>query len=159
MVIKSKNGQSYKICKCHYSMTKKWTWTPFLGGRNHTEWYVVRREMRGGKQKTILLHRFIMGMPEGLVVDHENGDGLDNRCSNLRVGSRSQNNANQRRAKYNSVSGHKGIYWHKAAQKWCAEVVFNHKKYYLGVFKNKLDAVEAYNKKAKELHGEFFVRA
>ncbi|MDU9711648.1 AP2 domain-containing protein, partial [Helicobacter pylori] len=70
-----------------------------------------------------------------------------------------QNNANQKRAKHNSKSGHKGVYWHKAAQKWCAEVVCDYKKYYLGVFENKLDAVEAYNAKAKELYGDFFSKS
>lgn len=153
--IKTTKGQSYKICDCHYDMTKGWKWTAFTGGRDK-RYYMVRRELIDGRQKTILLHRWVMGMPEGMIVDHINGNGLDNRCKNLRVCTQSQNNANQKGAKHNSKSGHKGVYWHKAAQKWCAEVVFDYKKHYLGVYKNKLDAVEAYNKKAKELYGDFF---
>lgn len=155
-LIDTTKGQQYKICDCHYEMANKWKWTAFQSGRSKT-WYIVRRELRDGRQKTILLHRWIMGMPDkSMVVDHLDGNGLNNQCKNLRLCTQSQNNANQRGAKKGSKSGHKGVYWHSAAQKWCAEVVYDHKKYYLGLFKNKLDAVEAYNKKAKELHGEFF---
>lgn len=107
----------------------------------------------------ILMHRFIMDCPKGMVVDHINGNPMDNRCSNLRICTQAQNSLNNRGPKFSSKSGHKGVYWHKAAQKWCAEVVLDGKKYYLGLFKKKLDAAEAYNKKAKELHDSFFVKS
>lgn len=97
-----------------------------------------------------------MDAPPGKVVDHINGDPTDNRCNNLRICTQAQNALNNHRPKHNSVSGHRGVYWHKGAQKWCAEVVYDHKKHYLGLFKNKLDAAEAYHRKAKELYGAFY---
>jgi hypothetical protein len=100
-----------------------------------------------------------MDCPDGMVVDHINGNPADNRCKNLRVCTQAQNSLNNHGAKHNSKSGHKGVYWHKAAQKWCAEVVSDGKKHYLGLYKNKLDAAEAYNRKAKELHDSFFSAA
>ncbi len=151
----STKGQTIKVCDCHYDKVKHWKWSAFKSKTSDT-YCAVRRERRDGKQITYLMHRFIMDCPPGMLTDHEDGDGMNNDCSNLRNCTRSQNNSNQHRAKKGSISGHKGIYWHKGAKKWCAEVNVNKKKYYLGLFKNKLDAVEAYNAKAKELHGEFF---
>lgn len=100
-----------------------------------------------------------MNPPDGMVVDHINGNPMDNRCSNLRVCTQAQNSLNNHGAKFNSKSGHKGVYWHKAAQKWCAEVVYDGTRHYLGLYKNKLDAAEAYNNKAKELHSQFFAKS
>lgn len=158
-LIPSTKGQTIKVCDCHYDKVKQWKWSALDQGRLRKSYAAVREQKIGDKYKVILIHRFIMDCPEGMVVDHINGNQMDNRCNNLRICTRSQNNANQRGAKRNSKSGHKGVYWHKAAQKWCAEVVHERKKYYLGVFKNKLDAVGAYNEKAKELHGEFFFKS
>ena len=100
-----------------------------------------------------------MDCPDGMVVDHINGNPMDNRCKNLRICTQAQNSLNNHGAKTGSKSGHKGVYWHKASEKWCAEVVSEGKKHYLGLFKNKLDAAEAYNNKAKELHDSFFVKS
>lgn len=54
----------------------RWTWT---AARNGGIWYVVRVEDR----HTIKLHRAILNAPDGIVVHHINGDGLDNRKDNL----------------------------------------------------------------------------
>lgn len=158
-IIPSTKGQVIKVCDCHYDKVKSWKWSANRRGRGRIQYAFMRMQMIDGRQKCIQLHRFIMDCPEGMVVDHINGDTTDNQCSNLRICTQAQNALNNHAAKYNSVSGHRGVYWHKAANKWVAEVVYDHKKYYLGLFKNKLDAAEAYNQKAKELHGEFFTVA
>jgi hypothetical protein len=62
---------------------------------NGTKVYAIRRETRGNKRVKIRMHRFILGLdvgPAGPVVDHINGDSLDNRRSNLEVVSQQENN-------------------------------------------------------------------
>lgn len=156
-IIPTSRGKFVKVCRCHYKLVKGFKWSAFEQGRHSPKKYAaVRQGLVDGRVTTILMHRQIMDFPKGKVIDHKNGDPSNNYCNNLRVCTQSQNNLNQKEPKYNSKSGHKGVYWHKGAKKWCAEVVVEHKKHYLGLFKNKLDAAEAYNKKAQELAGEYF---
>lgn len=100
--------------------------------------YAGRRE----KNKIIYMHRQIVIPRKGLVVDHINGDGLDNRRSNLRAISHKENIRAMRWNRRNK-SGYMGVSWHKAAKKWEACVTRNCKKVYLGVFANKKDAATA----------------
>lgn len=66
------------------------TWSPRL-----RQFYVsTRLNLEDGKQTTLYMHRLITGAPKGKVVDHINHDTLDNRRSNLRVGTQLDNMAN-----------------------------------------------------------------
>jgi hypothetical protein len=89
-----------------------------------------------------------------IMIDHINGDKSDNRLCNLRVASRSQNNANSKLSKRNK-SGYKGVLWSKEKKKWRAEIRKDKKSKHLGYFDNILDAVKAYNKTAIEYFGEY----
>lgn len=89
------------------------------------------------------------------MIDHINGNGLDNRICNLRLATQSQNMANwTRRAKRNCYRGvsHKGYNFPKP---WQARIGHQGVRLYLGTFANKKDAARAYDKAAKELFGEF----
>ena len=99
------------------------------------------------------MHRLIMNAQRGWVVDHINGDGLDNRRSNLRLVTYSQNAAN-RRARAGGTSRFKGVTWHKQSKKWQAVIRVNGRPMYLGVFADESDAAAAYNKAAIEGFGE-----
>ena len=64
-----------------------------------SKWYACRTEIRkrgpkAGKKKEVYMHRFLMDAPRGKVVDHLNGDGLDNRRANLRICTQKENLAN-----------------------------------------------------------------
>lgn len=100
------------------------------------------------------MHRLIINAPRGSEVDHINGNSLDNRKVNLRVCDRSQNLANRGKFK-NNKSGYKGVCWNKNSKKWMAQIQFKKKLTRLGDFTDILEAAKAYDKKAKELHGEF----
>ena len=108
-----------------------------------------------GKQKTQLMHRLITNCPDDMEVDHINHDKLDNRKSNLRVCSSSENSHNQKMQTKVKSSRFKGVYFNKNANKWQAQIKLDDKNKYLGLFTNEIDAAIAYNVAAIELFGEF----
>ena len=100
------------------------------------------------------LHRLITNAPKHLVVDHINHNGLDNRKTNLRLCTPAQNQQNAR-PRTGGTSRHKGVHWDKRRKKYIVQVGHRSKRYNLGGFENEDDAGRAYDKKAKELFGEF----
>jgi hypothetical protein len=106
------------------------------------------------RRKLVLMHRDILCVPDGLVTDHINHDGLDNRRSNLRSCTRAQNYANSD-IHSNNTSGAKGVRLRKDTKKWSAIIKHNQKVIYLGCFKNLDEAARAYKDKAREIYGEF----
>ena len=85
-------------------------------------------------------------------IDHANGDGTDNRFSNLRECSHGQNRANSKLAS-NNTTGYKGVVAKK--NRYQAQITHNRQVINLGSFKTKEEAHQAYCRRAKELHGEF----
>lgn len=115
----------------------------------------IHYAQRKDRKKTVLMHRFIMGVTDpNIFVDHINGDTLDNRRSNLRLCSRSQNNRNKTAHK-NSTSKYLGVCWDKARSKWKSTIYVGNKVRHLGRFKNEVDAAHAYDKAARSEFGEF----
>lgn len=85
------------------------------------------------------------------TLDHINGNGLDNNIENLRLATQAQNMQNMA-IKINNTSGHVGISWDKANQKWHASITCNRKRQHLGFFVEKQDAINAYLLAKKRLH-------
>lgn len=107
-----------------------------------------------GKRSPIQMHRVITDAPAGRIVDHRDGDGLNNRRANLRVATQKENtwNTGPRR---NSSSGVKGVHWCKRDRRWIAQIMKDGVAYRLGSFVDLEPARLAYIAAAKELHGEF----
>jgi len=101
-----------------------------------------------------LLHRNIMGDPEDLVVDHINGDPLNNCRENLRIVTQQQNNMNQTIRKTNK-SGVSGVSWHKSANKWVATLCIKYKQIHLGCFDTLEEATKARKDAEEKYFGEF----
>jgi hypothetical protein len=116
--------------------------------------YCVNRSQNETKKTTIRMHRVIMGDPDGFQIDHIDGDGLNNRKSNLRLATRSEN-ARNRRINKNSTSGLKGAFWVESRKRWRAEIKADGKKINLGYFNTPEAAYAAYVAASEKLHGEF----
>lgn len=99
------------------------------------------------------MHNLVMGSKEGLIVDHVNGNGCDNRKENLRFCTESDNCKNRHNTWGKSI--YKGVSWEKRYHTWISRIYVNHKSIYLGSFKDEIDAAKVYNKAAAEYFGEF----
>ncbi|WP_371017401.1 HNH endonuclease [Pseudalkalibacillus sp. JSM 102089] len=97
------------------------------------------------QRKYFALHRKIMGVTDPKIhVDHKNGNGLDNRSTNLREATNSDNQKNSKIRKDNS-SGYKGSSFVKATGKWYAQARINKKKTSLGFWDSDIEAGYAYD--------------
>lgn len=115
------------------------------------ETYVTQPD---GKRRMILMHRMVMGEPEGFTVDHKDHDLLNCRRANLRIATRQENAQNRSIAKRNS-SGYKGVWRDRTRQKYRVRIQCNGVRYNLGPFDNAEEAAKAYDEAARRLHGEF----
>jgi hypothetical protein len=106
------------------------------------------------KGKTKALHRIITNAPKGMVVDHINGDTLDNRKENLRLCLHKENVRNQK-LHPDKLQKYKGVDLMKLRNKYRARIVKDYKNIHIGLFDTPEEAAFAYNEKAKELFGEF----
>lgn len=135
-----------------FEYLNQWKW---YANKLNVKFY-ARRNVRINKKNAgyLLMHRFIMNPDIGLVVDHINGNTLDNRKCNLRICTYSGNRWNSFKT-IDNKSGYKGVHWHKLGKKWKATIEINKTKHYLGLFHNIKQAAKAYNEAAIKFHGEF----
>lgn len=130
-----------------------WCARPSTGNHSH---YALRSQRTAGPTRTIYMHRWIMEPPPGMVVDHINGDGLDNRRSNLRVCVQGQNVANRTRRAVMPVSGFIGV-CRNGTIRWAARVggANSTMRSHLGQFDTAEEAARAYDEAVVRLYGEF----
>lgn len=120
----------------------------------------ARNVYNSGGRKKEYLHRVILArmlgraLRPGEQVDHIDGNPLNNRRSNLRPATHTQNRRNNRVYMTND-SGYKGVYWINQRRKWRALIRHNDRLQHLGMYTSRIDAARAYDEAARELHGEF----
>jgi hypothetical protein len=131
----------------------KYNWCANESATTKGLFYALRN---GGNKTHIFMHRQIMKLHKGEIVDHINHNGLDNRKCNLRICEHSQNLMNHKLYKSNT-SGLHNVYWSEHNHKWRAYIQKNKKKIMLGDFNSKEEAGKSYDKKAKEIYGDFAV--
>ncbi len=121
--------------------------------RRQRNWYATRSVAADGRQTIEYLHR-VVALRVGLVgeVDHRDGDGLNCRRDNLRVGTHQQNTWNARRSKRNT-SGFKGV--SARGDRWRAYIRPRGVQKCLGTFDTPELAARAYDAAARDLFGDF----
>lgn len=149
--IKLNNGLIAIIDEDDYEKVKDITW--YADYCKNVKSFYVKTAKCKLREKTSL-HRFIVNPPKHMFVDHVNHNTLDNRKSNLRIVTRSQNQMNQKK-RCDNLSGYTGVGFIKDEKKWQARITVNQKTKRLGRFFLKCQAVKA-RKEAEQKHfGEY----
>lgn len=125
------------------------TWSARIDGRN--VYAVTKTRTSDGSRRLLGMHTFLTGWP---LVDHINGDGLDNRRANLRHATTAQNQRNAR-LRSDNASGFKGVHWDASQRRWKAQISVGGKRLSRGRYLTAEEAAHAYDDAARELHGEF----
>lgn len=169
MEIKLVCGKIALIDECDLHLFEgKRTWRSYFDGWN---WYVRRHSTINKKAKTFLLHREILCISDSkILIDHIDGNGLNNMRSNLRICTHSENRKNRHNRSCTHTSKYLGVslkttkYKYKVksgeervsiTKRWEARIQHNKKQISIGFFDAEIEAAIAYNIKAIEFHGEF----
>jgi len=146
--IKLTKGKCAMVDDEDFEYLNQWKWNVSTSGYARRILYVKGL----GAQGNVYMHRLINETPVELFTDHINQNKLDNRKSNLRVVTKSQNGMNRGKSK-NNQSGVKGIYWDSWAKKWRAEIMVNGLRIRLGRYLDLRKARDARIMGEKQYHG------
>ena len=137
-----------------YERVMQYRWHVQARKRTKYAWRSVCKP--DGRWTSLMLHRFILNLPSGMVpqVDHKDRNGLNCQKENLRIATGSENNANQRK-RPNLSSRYKGVAWYKQTNKWMAHFTVNRKKHHLGYYFLEEEAARAYDAAMIKTFGEF----
>ena len=129
--------------------------TRIIGSKKTTDGY-TKTSLNGREYPA---HRLIWWIAYGSLpdrfIDHINGDKSDNRLSNLRLATDSENKRNVGKRQHNT-SGFKGVTWDKANKRWLAHATFQGKGVHLGRHSTPEAAAQAYREFAEQNHGSFY---
>lgn len=149
-----RNGGVTVVDDEQYGHLVRFKW--YMDGNGYAVRHIQGRGTRehGG---VVYMHRWIMGMPQRLCVDHINRDKLDNRVENLRICFQKNNARNRGPWAIKKNGRFKGV--HKDGRRktnpWRSHITVDRKYIHLGQFETEVEAALAYNKVATKYHGEF----
>jgi len=141
------NGLSAEVDDEDFEKLSPFKW---YGYKNHRTHYAMRKIRLFGKSISVLMHRDICGPSEIEIVDHIDGNGLNNQKNNLRISSTRQNLQNQKNRR--KKSKYPGVSWHSRNKKWYARIFINGRNTYLGYFSTEDSAFHAYQQKLSEIN-------
>jgi hypothetical protein len=132
-----------------YDELNRWTWRKSKKGR------AVRSYRIKGKRIQAFMHRTIINAPDGVKVDHIDGNGTNNVRSNLRLATGAENCQNARKIRKAS-SQYKGVYFcEPGAKPWRARIQYFGKRITIGSFASEVEAAQAWDAAARQYHGCF----
>ncbi len=135
-----------------FDWLNQWAWRYF---RIDNQEYAVRTEESDGRRRLIFMHRQIMNAQPGEIVDHADGNGLNNIRGNLRIATASQNAANRKVLPAHKSSQYRGVHWDRRKRRWIAEIHACGRVRHLGYFSSEEAAAARYNEAAHAWFGEF----
>jgi hypothetical protein len=135
-----------------YERLSKYKWFAHKGRYTY---YAVRHLPCKEGHHLVRMHREVLGLMkgDGIICDHKNGNGLDNRQDNLRRASYCLNKYNTQIYK-NNTSGFRGVYFMKDREKWAVQIGKDGKLIYCGSYKSKEEAAIVYDKMAIKYYGD-----
>jgi hypothetical protein len=136
-----------KVDDDDYFILSQFKWHTVFSSGNA---YAAHQFLINDKRVSVSMHRLLIKIPDGYIVDHIDGDGLNNQRSNLRICTKQENAMNARSDKTGS-SKYKGVILQKGRRSYHAIIQGK----YIGSFIDEIEAAKAYDKKAAELFGEF----
>lgn len=159
MKLKTENGYEFEIDEQDLELVSQYIWhgrkekRKLVNGETREyNSYIQTNIINNGKRSVLNLHNLLVNPPKGKQTDHIDRNGLNNKRSNLRVCTHSQNQMNK---KVNNSSGLKGVRLHKGNGKWEARIKLDGKPIHIGYFVSKEDAALAYDAMAITHFGEF----
>lgn len=147
-------GMNVVVDACEYGDLIRKLW---VAGKFGNKWYAFRTIRIDGKKTALLMHRYILGLKpgDGILADHENGNGLDCRRDNLRRGSDADNSRN-RVAYIGKASRFKGVRPYSYTDgMWEARITVGGVVIHLGIHLTEEAAARAYDAAAIEHFGRF----
>lgn len=157
MLVPLSQGKHAVVDEDDYEALLGFNWCAERRGRHSSIWYATTKVWHptaGKNRTTAYMHNFVLAPTAGtLVVDHINGNGLDNRKANLRLISRKLNTARSRSNAPTKTSRYKGVYWNTRKSGWEAALGVNGKKHVLGLFDDEETAAKAYDAAASAHFG------
>lgn len=138
-----------------YEWLNQWKWSLAIRKSERQTRYYAFRNVRTNVGSTVLyMHRALLNAPRGVLIDHRDGNGLNNQHYNLRLCNKTQNAANSKKQP-GRTSRHKGVCWNKVVGKWAAYIKCGDKHLCLGFFDSEDFSAITYANEASKMFGEF----
>lgn len=146
-------GQFTLVDDEDFEYLSQWKWK---ATKIKNSYYATRSvHKKEGKFSTMFIHRIVLNVTDrNILIDHRDGNPLNNQKNNLRPANKSENAANQK-ARSGCTSKYLGVSWHKPLNKWKVNLQKDKVNRHIGYFASEQDAALAYNNAAKIFHGEF----
>jgi hypothetical protein len=132
-------------------MQRKWA----VVGMDLSRASVMARYMRDGKEHREQISRVLLNPPHDMVVDHINGNRLDNRRCNLRICTNAENMRNTKINCGKRASSFKGVSWFSPRNCWRVMVKLDGRQTFGGYFSDQVAAAKRYDELATEIHGQY----
>jgi hypothetical protein len=156
IVVERRNGDQYRALMDAdvLPIMGQYTWWIDMGMGKRSP-YAATTAVVAGRSVNLAMHRLILNPGSSLHVDHRDGDGLNNRRSNLRSATVTQNRANELVRRVGTASQYKGVKWRRQSNGWVAQCVVDGRMKYLGLYDREIDAALAYDDAVRSEYGDF----